>query len=170
MNIQSTRIVRVHREVIDGQPIARISVNPQWKKQAPPVFRAAGYTFPVESHDPEALDAFADDLELVIKRAKAKAHSIRAAQMPKAAPPSFGKQAVAVGGVAAMGGAVGWGLAVAAQQAGKVAQSSGNPYWNAFAVACGVAGAGIGLGATRGLFHLRRDKDGWSGQLGRSPT
>ena len=170
MNIQSTRIVRVQRDVVDGQPVARITVNPQWQKQAPPEFRAAGYTFPVDSDNPEDLENFAEDLELVIRRAKSKAQSIRAGQQPKIPAPSMRKQALAIGGSAALCGSVGWGLAVAAQQAGKVAQSSGNPYWNAFAIACGVAGAGLGAGATSGLFFLRRDKDGWSGQLGRSPS
>lgn len=170
MNIQSSRIVRVHREVIDGQPVARISIHPQWQRQAPEEFRAAGYIFPVDSDDPEALEAFAEDLELVIKRAKSKAQAIRREQAPKAPPPSVRKQVMTIGGSAAIGGTVGWGLAVAAQQAGKIAQSSGNPYWNAFAVACGVAGAGLGAGAASGLFYLRRDKDGWSGQLGRSAS
>lgn len=168
MNVTRTRITRVEQQKIGNQTVAKISIDPHWRHYAPKEFQAAGYTFPVDQDDPEALEAFAEDLELVIKRAKSKAQSIRKDQAAKLPPPSLGRQAFAIGGSAVAGGAVAYGIAAAAQQAGKIAQSSGNPYWSAFAVACGIAGAGLGAGAAGGLFYIRRDKDGWGGQLGRS--
>ena len=169
MQIQSTRIVRVLPAQINGRPAARVEVAPQFRQSAPEPFRAGGFTFAVDNNDPDALEAFAQDMEHVVRRAKSRAQGLRRDQTPAKPPMTVGRQATVIGGGALVGGAVGWGLGVALQEAGKIAKSSGNPYWSAFAVACGVAGAGIVAGGAGGYFHLKRTDDKWSGGLGPRP-